>query len=369
MKFKILKKCKGTLARTGEMTLTHGKVRTPVFMPVGTKASVKTMSGPELEEIGAEIILGNNYHLFIQPGLEVLEKAGGIHKFMDWKKPVLTDSGGFQVFSLSKLSKITDDGVKFQSHFDGQSFFFDPETAIKSQQTIGADIIMAFDECTAYPIEHKRALEAVIRTSKWAKRCCDWFYANNRKKQAMFGIVQGGVFKDLREKSLKEITSLPFDGIALGGLSVGEPIDEMLEILRFIAPKMPFEKPHYFMGLGTPLELINAIDQGIDMFDCVMPTRVARNGLFFTSQGRVQIRNSGFRDDFKPVDPECKCKVCQHHSRAYIRHLIKCGEILGFRLASYHNLYFLINLVKEARKAIERGYFPEFREMIIKKDW
>ena len=337
-------------------------------MPVGTKATVKTMSAEELKEIGAEIILGNNYHLYIQPGLELMELAGGINKFMAWDRPVLTDSGGFQVFSLSKDNKITDDGVMFQSYHNGDRIYFDPETAIRSQQVIGADIIMAFDECCHYPIEHDVALASVVRTSKWAKRCCDWFYAHNEKEQAMFGIVQGSIFEDLREKSLREITALPFDGIALGGLSVGEPMDVMLKVLKHIAPQMPEAKPHYFMGLGTPIEIINAIDQGIDMFDCVMPTRVARNGMCFTSEGRVQLRNAQYRTDLKAIDPNCKCKVCQTHSRAYIKHLIKNSEILGFRLASYHNLYYLVNFVKEIEKAIDGGFFPEYKEMIVKKE-
>jgi len=366
MKFKITKTLKNSLARTGIITTEHGKIQTPVFMPVGTKGTVKTMSPEELQEIGAEIILGNNYHLYIQPGLDVIEEMGGLHKFINWNKPILTDSGGFQIFSLSPITKITDDGAKFQSYLDGHRIFFTPEAAIKSQQIIGADIIMALDECTTYPISHKKALEAVIRTTKWAKQCSNYFYDNNYKKQALFGIIQGSVYPDLRQKSLQELTDLPFDGFAVGGLSVGEPLDLMLNILKDVTPQLPESKPHYFMGLGTPLEIINSINLGIDMFDCVMPTRVARNGLLFTSEGRIQIRNNKFRLDEKPIDTNCKCKVCQNYSRAYIRHLIKNKEILGMRLATYHNLYFLIDFVKQIRKAIKQNYFVQFREATIK---
>jgi len=367
MKFKILKTCRKSAARTGRVTVSHGSFDTPVFMPVGTKATVKTMDVEDLHEVGAEIILANTYHLFIQPGLEVIEKAGGIHKFMAWDRPVLTDSGGFQIFSLGHLTKVTDDSAIFKSYLDGRRITFTPEDAVRAQQTIGADIIMAFDECTSWPIEHKRAMESVIRTTKWAKRCVDYFYANNIKKQAMFGIVQGSVFPDLRKKSLKEITGLGFDGIAVGGLSVGEPLDVMAKTLSDIAASLPAEKPRYFMGLGTPQEILFAIDQGIDMFDCVMPTRVARNGLLFTSEGRVQLRNSRHRLDFGPPDPACGCRVCRTHSRAYLKHLIKCNEILGMRLATYHNLYYLINFIREIRKAIKAGHFEEFRDREMKK--
>lgn len=367
MNFKIKSRCRHTLARTTVIHTKHGKIQTPAFMPVGTKGTVKAMSAEELHTIGAEIILGNTYHLFIQPGMEVMEKAGGLHKFMNWKSPILTDSGGFQMFSLSKITKITDEGVRFQSYLDGRRIWFTPEEAIKIQQIIGADIIMAFDECTPYPITPKKALTSVIRTTKWAKQCCDYFYQNNYKKQALFGIVQGSVFTELRDKSLRELKAMPFDGYAIGGLSVGEPVEEMLKILRYTAPKLPENKPHYFMGLGTPVELIRAVDQGIDMFDCVLPTRVARNGLLFTMNGRIQLRNTRFRTDLGPIDPECSCFVCKNHSRAYIRHLVKNREILGMRLATYHNLHFLIDLMKKTRNAINRGYFPEFLDMIISK--
>jgi queuine tRNA-ribosyltransferase len=368
MKFRVSRTCRRSRARTGRVTVEHGSFETPVFMPVGTKATVKTMDVADLKAVGAEIILANNYHLFVQPGLEVIEKAGGIHRFMNWDRPVLTDSGGFQIFSLGHVTKVTDESAVFKSYLDGRRITFTPEDAIRSQQAIGADIIMAFDECTNWPIEHKRAMESVIRTSKWAKRCADFFYANNAKRQAMFGIVQGSVFPDLRKKSLKEITALPFDGIAVGGLSVGEPLEMMAETLSAIADALPADKPRYFMGLGTPREILFAIDRGIDMFDCVMPTRVARNGLLFTSEGRIQLRNSRHRLDFGPPDPACKCQVCRNHSRAYLKHLIKCGEILGMRLTTYHNLHYLINFIRETRKAIRGGFFEEFRDEMMAKD-
>jgi len=367
MKFRILKSAKGSKARNTVIRTSHGLIRTPVFMPVGTKATVKTMSPEELKKMGADIILSNAYHLVIQPGLDILEQAGGIHKFMNWDRPVLTDSGGFQMFSLSRLTKVNDDGVIFRSYLDGRKINFTPEEAIRAQQTIGADIIMAFDECVSYPVTPKRSLESVIRTTKWAKRCIKWFQETNNKKQAMFGIIQGSVFPDLRKKSLSELTRMPFDGFAIGGLSVGEPQELMLSVLKETAPGLPEGKPRYFMGLGTPLELVHAIDAGIDMFDCVMPTRVARNGLMFTSQGRIQIRNNQYRNDFGPPDAECRCPTCRNFSRAYIRHLIKNREILGMRLTTYHNLYFLINLTRQIRKAINNGYFMDFREMILKK--
>ena len=368
MKFKVTKTIRSARARTGRVTTAHGSFETPIFMPVGTRATVKTMDREELAEVGAEIILANTYHIFIQPGLDVIEKAGGIHPFMAWDKPVLTDSGGFQIFSLGHLTKVTDESAVFKSYLDGRRITFTPEDAIRAQQSIGADIIMAFDECTSWPIEQKRCLESVIRTTKWARRCADFFYKDNPKQQAMFGIVQGSVFPELRQRSLKEITELPFDGIAVGGLSVGEPLEVMSEVLRGIAEGLPEEKPKYFMGLGTPREILFAVDQGIDMFDCVMPTRVARNGLLFTTEGRIQLRNSVHRLDFGPPDPACGCKVCRTYSRAYIKHLIKCNEILGLRLATFHNLHYLINFVKEIRKAIKGNYFEEFRDEMMAKD-
>jgi queuine tRNA-ribosyltransferase len=334
-------------------------------MPVGTKASVKTMSSEDLAEIGAEIILANTYHLFIQPGLDVLEACGGVHKFMNWDRPMLTDSGGFQIFSLQGITRVTDEGAHFSSYLDGRKIFFTPEEAMRVQQVIGADIIMAFDECTSYPVDEKRALESVIRTSKWAKRCSDFFYENNQKEQALFGIIQGSVFPDLRKKSREEITALPFDGFAVGGLSVGEPLPRMFEILEGVAPLLPEDKPRYFMGLGTPAEIVKSVDMGVDMFDCVMPTRVARNGLFFTSEGRIQIRNARFKTDFTPPDPACSCKVCRSYTRAYIRHLVKNSEILGLRLTTYHNLYYLLDLMAKIRTSLEQGTFSKLRDTVI----
>jgi len=364
VKFKILKTISNSDARTAVLTLPHGEVKTPVFMPVGTRAAVKTMISQDLLELDAQIILANSYHLFLQPGLEVIELAGGIHKFMNWNRPVLTDSGGFQIFSLKGLTRVNDDGVRFSSHIDGRKFFLTPEDVIKIQQIIGADIIMAFDECVSFPSTEKKVLQSVVRTTKWAKRCIDFFKKNKSKEQYIFGIVQGGIYPELRKKSIREITDMPFDGFAIGGLSVGEPLSDMFEILSLTVNNLPYDKPRYFMGLGTPLEIIKAVEMGIDMFDCVMPTRVARNGLFFTSKGRLQIRNANFKTDFSPPDPECSCKVCQNYTRSYIRHLIKSNEISGLRLTTYHNLHYLLKLMVKIRESIEGGFFNELKEQI-----
>lgn len=348
-------------ARTGFLHLPHGTVRTPAFMPVGTKASVKTMGPDDLREVGAEIVLANTYHLYIQPGLEVLEAAGGIHRFMAWERPVLTDSGGFQVFSLEGLVEVSDEGAVFRSWLDGRRILLTPEEAMRAQAVIGSDIAMAFDECVPYPVEEGRAREAVERTTRWARRCLAFRRERGRPDQSLFGIVQGGVFPDLRRRSAEELVAMDFDGFAVGGLSVGEPLPLMFDILGLVLERLPADKPRYFMGLGTPLEIVKAVEAGVDMFDCVMPTRVARNGLLFTSEGRLHIRNSRFRKDFGPPDPACDCKVCRTHSRAYLRHLVKNNEILGLHLATYHNLHYMSRLMERTRRAVAEGSLPSLR--------
>ena len=355
MKFNVLST--NNLARRGQIQFARGTIETPAFMPVGTYGTVKAMSPIELKEIGAEIILGNTFHLMLRPGTEIIKQHGTLHDFMGWDKPILTDSGGFQVFSLGKLRKISEEGVKFQSPVNGEKVFLSPEKSIEVQQALGSDIIMQFDECTPYPateIEAKKSLELSLR---WAKRCLD---TNKNHPNALFGIVQGGMYNHLREYSLSELVKLDFDGYAIGGLSVGEPKDEMLKVLDNIAHKMPENKPRYLMGVGTPRDIVDAVMRGIDMFDCVMPTRNARNGYIFTSTGIIKIRNSKYKQDLAPLDENCDCYTCNNFSRAYLHHLDKCGEILGSRLNTIHNLRFYQNLMQGIRKAIEEGKLEEF---------
>lgn len=365
IKYEVIKKENN--ARAGIIKTPHGEVETPIFMPVGTQATVKTMTTDELKDIGAEIILGNTYHLFLRPGDELVKKAGGLHKFMNWDKTILTDSGGFQVFSLGQLRKITEEGVKFNSHISGEKLFISPEKSIQIQQNLGTDIIMAFDECIPYPAEHSYAKLSLERTTRWAKRCIE---ANkNNEKQGLFGIVQGGVFDDLRELSLNQLLELQdgFSGYAIGGVSVGEPKEDKYRIINNIAPKLPENKPRYLMGVGEPLDMLKAVENGIDMMDCVLPTRIGRHGTVFTSKGKVVIKNAAYSEDFKPLDEDCDCYVCKNYSRAYIRHLFKAEEILGMRFATYHNLYFLIKLMKNSRKAILNGEFSKFKKEFIEK--
>ncbi|MDR2514889.1 MAG: tRNA guanosine(34) transglycosylase Tgt [Christensenellaceae bacterium] len=359
MQFILKKKDERSEARRGELRLPHGVVQTPAFMPVGTQATVKAMSPNELEELGAEIILSNTYHLFLRPGHEIVREAGGLHAFMNWKRPVLTDSGGFQVFSLAKIRKIREEGVEFQSHIDGARRFISPESCMQIQQALGADIAMAFDECSPYPCDHERAREAMGRTHRWAARCKA---AHAREDQALFGIVQGAFYKDLRIESAKTLVEMDLPGYGIGGLSVGEPKPLMYEVLGELSPHMPAEKPRYLMGVGSPDCLLEGIALGIDMFDCVLPTRIARNGTVFTKYGRLVVRNQSYARDFEPLDPGCDCPVCKSYSRAYIRHLIKAEEILAARLTSYHNLYFLQRLMRGARVAIEEGRFLEYKD-------
>lgn len=360
MKFDVIKKSSNTFARLGRLETCHNSFSTPIFMPVGTQATVKTMTPDELEEIGAKIILGNTYHLYLRPGHELIREADGLHKFMSWNGSILTDSGGFQVFSLGELREIKEEGVTFRSHIDGSLHFIGPETSMEIQNALGSDIMMAFDECIPYPAEYEYVLRSVERTARWAERCKKAH--KNTKTQTLFGIVQGGVYKDLRKKSAQDITSLDFEGYAIGGLSVGEPKKMMYEMLDFTVPLLPEERPRYLMGVGTPQDLFEGVIRGIDMFDCVLPTRIARHGTVFTKKGKLVVRNAVYARDFGPLDPTCDCYVCRNFSRAYIRHLISANEILGLRLTTYHNLYFLINLMQKIQKAIEGDYLLELKD-------
>lgn len=358
--YELIKTCKQTGARLGIVHTPHGSFETPVFMPVGTLATVKTMSPEELKAIGSKIILSNTYHLWLRPGEDIIREAGGLHKFMNWDGAILTDSGGFQVFSLSDLRDIEEKGVHFRNHISGEKLFLSPEKATQIQNALGSDIMMAFDECPPYPAEHKYMKDSVERTSRWAERCLQ---AHDRPgDQGLFGIIQGGEYEDLRKLSAQDLTSLDFPGYAIGGLSVGEPKDVMNRVLDFTTPLLPTDKPRYLMGVGSPDSLIDGAIRGIDMFDCVLPTRIARNGTCMTSNGRLVVRNAKFARDFSPIDPNCNCYTCQNYSRAYIRHLIKAEETFGLRLTTYHNLYFLVELMEQVREAIKADRLGDFRE-------
>lgn len=363
--YELIKKSDETDARLGKLHTPHGDIDTPVFMPVGTQATVKAMTPEELKEIGAGIILSNTYHLYMRPGEELVKKAGGLHKFMNWDRAILTDSGGFQVFSLSSLRDIKEEGVTFRSHIDGSKHFISPEKAIEIENALGADIMMCFDECLPFPCEHDYARDALQRTIRWAKRCKDTH--KNTENQSLFGIIQGGMFKDLREESIKNMVEMNFPGYSIGGLSIGEPKSLMYEVLDWTVHKLPENKPRYLMGVGSPDCLIEGSIRGIDMFDCVLPTRIARNGTVFTSHGKLVIRNSAYTEDFRPLDEECNCYACRNYSRAYVHHLFKAGEILGARLATIHNLYFLINLMAEIRNAIKEDNLLHFRDEFYTK--
>jgi queuine tRNA-ribosyltransferase len=345
------------LARRGRLSFDRGTVETPAFMPVGTYGTVKSMTPEELREVGAGIILGNTFHLMLRPGTEIIRAHGDLHDFMHWDGPILTDSGGFQVFSLAELRKITEQGVSFQSPVNGDKVFLSPEDSIRVQHELGADIIMVFDECTPYPADEATARTSMELSLRWARRCRE---AHGPHPSALFGIVQGGMYPGLRAASLAGLSEIGFDGYALGGLSVGESEAERLQVLDAIGPALPADKPHYLMGVGTPDDLVAAVARGIDMFDCVMPTRDARNGHLFTSQGVLRIRNSGYQSDTRPIDATCGCYTCRHYSRAYLRHLDKCGEILAPRLMTIHNLYYYQSLMREMRAAIEQGRFEAF---------
>ncbi len=363
--FTLFQQGVGTGARLGSMTTSHGEVRTPVFMPVGTQATVKTLSPADLEELGAEIILSNTYHLFLRPGHELVRDFGGLHGFMKWGRPILTDSGGFQVFSLAELRKVSDDGVLFQSHIDGGAkHFITPEYAVEIQEALGADIIMIFDECIPYPATRDYAAESMNRTTRWARRCRE---AKRDTGQGLFGIVQGGMYPELRKESAQALVDIGFEGYAVGGLSVGETKTMMYEMVDASLPHLPGDRPRYLMGVGTPEDLVECVDRGVDMFDCVMPTRNARSGTFFTSFGKVVIRNSRYERDRDPIDPACRCYTCRNFSRAYLRHLFNAGEVLGLRLGTIHNLAFYLNLMRDARESIAAGRFREFKKEFLGK--
>ncbi len=360
-KFTVQEKSTDFPARCGKLELSRGKIDTPIFMPVGTRATVKSLSPEELKRAGAEIILANTYHLYLRPGPDIIEEAGGLHEFMNWSLPVLTDSGGFQVFSLSDFNEIEEEGVKFKSHLDGSGHFISPEKSVEIQIQLGADIIMAFDECVSHPSEKNYVKEALERTLRWAKRCKERF-EKSKTDQHLFGIVQGGTFADLRKLSARETVKLGFPGFAIGGLSVGEENRLMYRMLEETVPELPADKPRYLMGVGTPTDLIEGVKRGIDMFDCVLPTRLARHGSLYTSGGRINITNAAFKRDFSPPDKECSCHVCCNYSRAYLRHLIKRNEIFGLRLASYHNVYFFLELMRKLRYNIKQGTLVKFCE-------
>lgn len=365
IKYELIKEASDSNARLGKLYTPHGVIETPIFMPVGTQATVKTMTPEELKDMGAQIILSNTYHLYLRPGHDLIDEAGGLHKFMNWDKPILTDSGGFQVFSLGDLRNIEEKGVEFRSHIDGSKHFISPEKSIEIQNALESDIAMAFDECAPYPADKDYVKNSLERTTRWAKRCKD---AHKKPdKQGIFGIVQGGMYKDLREQSAKEIIDIDFPGYAVGGLSVGEPANIMYDVLDFTTPLLPKNKPRYLMGVGSPDYLFESVIRGIDMADCVLPTRMARNGTVFTSQGRVIIKNAQYARDFGKLDPECDCYTCRNYSRAYIRHLFKAKEILGARLTTIHNLYFLIKLMENIRNAIKENNLLQYREEFYKK--
>lgn len=366
--FRVIAQCPVTGARAGEFVTPHGVIRTPVFMPVGTLATVKAMSPRELEEINAQIILGNTYHLYLRPGPEILTKAGGLHSFMRWDKPILTDSGGFQVFSLARLQKITDENVLCRSHIDGSLLTMSPEWSMNMQGILGSDIAMCFDQCCEFPANHEKAEEAVKRTTLWAERSRKYFDSHNdSQRQALFGIVQGSTYDDLRKRSAEEICGLGLPGYAVGGLSVGESHEAMYHALDILNDIMPKSKPRYLMGVGYPPNIVEGIARGIDMFDCVMPTRNGRNATVFTSSGRLNMRGKIHADDFSPLDPECDCYTCRNFSRSYLRHLAMCGEILGARLFTWHNLRFTIRIAEQARESIIAGTFPEFVKNFTEK--
>ncbi|MFT4399902.1 tRNA guanosine(34) transglycosylase Tgt [Bacillus sp. SW14] len=365
IRYEFIKECKQTGARLGKVHTPHGSFETPVFMPVGTLATVKTMSPEELKAMDAGIILSNTYHLWLRPGQDIVKEAGGLHKFMNWDRAILTDSGGFQVFSLSKFRNIEEEGVHFRNHLNGDKLFLSPEKAMEIQNALGSDIMMAFDECPPYPAEYDYMKRSVERTSRWAERCLN---AHTRQdEQGLFGIVQGGEYEDLRTQSAKDLISLDFPGYAIGGLSVGEPKDVMNRVLEFTTPLLPKDKPRYLMGVGSPDALIDGAIRGVDMFDCVLPTRIARNGTVFTAEGRLNMKNAKFERDFRPIDEDCDCYTCKNYTRAYIRHLIRCNETFGLRLTTYHNLHFLLHLMVQVRQAIREDRLGDFREEFFER--
>jgi queuine tRNA-ribosyltransferase len=383
--FELLATDRHSKARHGRLTSAHGEIDTPAFMPVGTQGSVKGVSPRELRELHAQIVLGNTYHLFVRPGLDVIKHFGGLHNFMNWNGPILTDSGGYQIFSLAKLRKITEEGVEFQNHIDGARAFISPEIAMEIQLLLGSDIAMALDECVPYPCEYDYAAQSAEMTTRWAKRCKEWKeedaerptsnaqrpigesinYRPSTMNALLFGIVQGGAFEDLRKQSAQAIVDLDFNGYAIGGVSVGEPENEMMRAVEWAEPLLPGNKPRYAMGLGTPPQLLELIARGMDMFDCVLPTRLARNGTAFTATGTINLKNAEFILDKNPIEENCMCDACHQFSRGYIRHLIKSEEILGLRLITLHNLHFYLNLMNQARAEIAKGTFDQFRKAFV----
>lgn len=365
--YQLIKKDKTSRARLGVLTTEHGQIEAPFFMPVGTNATVKSVSVDHLLEFDTQIVLSNTYHLYLRPGTDVIEHAGGLHKFMSWDRPILTDSGGYQVFSLSKLRKISDQGVEFQSHIDGSRHFLDPEKVVDIQRSLGTDIMMPLDECAPYPCERKEAERSVKRTTAWARRSRDYFLKGKPKwhRQFQFGIIQGATFEDLRQRSAEEILSIDFDGYAIGGVSVGEPVKLMFDTLTWVMPMMPDNRPRYFMGIGLPDQIVKAVGEGIDMFDTCIPTRYGRHGSSFTHRGKIIIRNAEFIKDQGPIDETCGCHVCRKYSRSYLRHLMASHETLGLTLVSYHNVYFYVNLMRRIREAIREDRFAEFREQFL----
>ncbi|MBS5571006.1 MAG: tRNA guanosine(34) transglycosylase Tgt [Clostridiales bacterium] len=363
--YELIKICKQSGARLGRLHTPHGVIDTPTFMPVGTQASVKGISPQELRALNAGIILSNTYHLYLRPGHELIREAGGLHRFMNWDGAILTDSGGFQVFSLSKLRKITEEGVQFRSHIDGSKHFLSPEKVMEIETALGADIIMAFDECAPYPADYEYTKKSMYLTSRWAERCLKAH--TQTQQQALFGIVQGGMYADLRKISARDLVSLDFPGYGIGGLSVGEPAELMYQMLEETVPVLPENKPRYLMGVGSPDYLIEGAIRGIDMFDCVLPTRIGRNGTVMTSKGRVIVRDAKYSRDFTPMDEECSCFACRNHTKAYVRHLLKAGEMYGLRLTTIHNLSFLTNLMKSIRCAILEDRLLDFRKEFYAK--
>ncbi len=381
-KFELLARDKKSKARRGRLTTNHGTIETPVFMPIGTQGSVKGVSPRELHELDAQIILGNTYHLFVRPGLEVMRHLGGLHKFMSWNGPILTDSGGYQIFSLAKLRRITEEGVHFQNHLDGTPTFISPEVAMEAQAALGSDIAMVLDECAPYPCDYDYAARSLEMTTRWARRCkeenvqprktlgagCSTSNAQRsmpEERQLLFGIVQGATFSELRKQSAQALVEIGFDGYAVGGVSVGEPEEEMMHAIDASEPFLPNDKPRYAMGLGTPPQLLELIARGMDMFDCVLPTRLARNGTAFTAGGTLNLKNAEFALDKNPIEENCACPACSEFSRGYIRHLVKAEEILGLRLITLHNLHFYLDLMRQVRAAIEDGTFDEFRKSFV----
>jgi queuine tRNA-ribosyltransferase len=362
LSFTLEQACDETLARAGVLHTPHGPVPTPVFMPVGTQATVKTLAPWDLTAAGARIVLANTYHLYLRPGADVVAELGGLHQFMGWDAPILTDSGGYQVFSLADRRRIDDDGVVFRSHIDGSEHRFTPASVMRTQELLGADIVMALDECTAYPCDHDYARRAMERTHRWAEAC---LAAKTRPDQALFGITQGGMYEDLRRESARFIAGLDTPGIAVGGLSVGEPKDVMWRMLVVTMPHLPANKPRYLMGVGSPEDLVEGVAHGVDLFDCVLPTRIARNGALLTETGRLNIRNAAYERDPRPIEEDCDCSTCQHFSRAYLRHLFKAQEILGLHLATVHNVRFLVRLMERMRAAILAGEFAAFRQAFL----